>query len=384
MNVSFSPGSMGATAVAGQHAEAVDREGRFPEEAMAALRQEGALSAMIPRALGGQGEGIAQLARRCHALGQSCASAGMVYAMHQIQVACLVHHGQGSPWHVDLMRRVVHEQLLLASVTSEVGVGGQIRKSLCAVVTDGNCVDLHKKSTAISYGQEAAALLITARRDPSADTADQVLVVGTRSQYKLQQTGRWDAMGMRGTCSHPFELTLACGTEQILPVAYADIAEQTMQPVSHLVWSGLWCGIAADAIFRARAFLRARARGGEVPSAARARLAEAVGLAQMMEGRLATVLRAFDEMWEDGPQALSIENAASVNALKVSISDTALVVVNHALMVCGIDGYKNNTPFSVGRHLRDLHSAPLMISNERIRESTGNMLLIQKPRLGAL
>jgi acyl-CoA dehydrogenase len=42
-------------------------------------------------------------------------------------------------------------------------------------------------------------------------------------------------------------------------------------------------------------------------------------------------------------------------------------------------GYKNGTPYSLGRHLRDAHSAQLMISNDRILGNTSTMLLVQKP-----
>ena len=46
--------------------------------------------------------------------------------------------------------------------------------------------------------------------------------------------------------------------------------------------------------------------------------------------------------------------------------------------VVGIAGYKNGTPFSLGRQLRDVLSAPLMISNDRILSNTANLLLVQK------
>ena len=36
------------------------------------------------------------------------------------------------------------------------------------------------------------------------------------------------------------------------------------------------------------------------------------------------------------------------------------------------------TPFSLGRHLRDAHSAQLMISNDRILGNTSNLLLVHK------
>jgi len=83
-------------AVAGPAADAVDREARFPREAIAALREERMLGAFVPRELGGLGATIGELAAACETLGRSCASTAMIYAMHQIEVACLVRHGLSS------------------------------------------------------------------------------------------------------------------------------------------------------------------------------------------------------------------------------------------------------------------------------------------------
>jgi acyl-CoA dehydrogenase len=47
-------------------------------------------------------------------------------------------------------------------------------------------------------------------------------------------------------------------------------------------------------------------------------------------------------------------------------------------MVCGIMGYKNDTPFSLGRHMRDAMSAPIMINNDRIFGNTSNLLLVHR------
>jgi acyl-CoA dehydrogenase len=57
-------------------------------------------------------------------------------------------------------------------------------------------------------------------------------------------------------------------------------------------------------------------------------------------------------------------------------------VVNHALLICGIYGYKNDTDFSLGRHLRDAHSAAVMVSNDRILGHTASLLLVQKEEPG--
>jgi acyl-CoA dehydrogenase len=37
-----------------------------------------------------------------------------------------------------------------------------------------------------------------------------------------------------------------------------------------------------------------------------------------------------------------------------------------AMQACGLAGYRNDGEFSIGRHLRDVLSSPVMISNDRI------------------
>ena len=70
--------------------------------------------------------------------------------------------------------------------------------------------------------------------------------------------------------------------------------------------------------------------------------------------------------------------ALRFNNLKIAASEQARDVCFGALDVCGIMGFKNDTPFSVGRHLRDALSAPLMIANERIHQTNAALLLIAK------
>ena len=66
------------------------------------------------------------------------------------------------------------------------------------------------------------------------------------------------------------------------------------------------------------------------------------------------------------------------NNLKIASSEMAPRICQGALGVTGIVGYKNDTPFSVGRHLRDSLSASLMIANERIHQTNASLLLIAK------
>ena len=124
-----------AAEVAGPNAVSVDRDARFPREAVEALKQARLLSAFVPRELGGFGCGMLELSAMCEVLGQHCSSAAMVFAMHQIQVASLVRHAASSGWWTARLREIAGTQRLIASATSEVGVGGDLRSSKCAVRT---------------------------------------------------------------------------------------------------------------------------------------------------------------------------------------------------------------------------------------------------------
>jgi acyl-CoA dehydrogenase len=82
---------------------------------------------------------------------------------------------------------------------------------------------------------------------------------------------------------------------------------------------------------------------------------------------------------EHGTESLSsIAFALKMNNLKVSSSQLVVQIVNHALLICGIQGYKNDSKFGVGRHLRDAHSAALMVGNDRIYATNASMLLVLK------
>jgi acyl-CoA dehydrogenase len=67
-----------------------------------------------------------------------------------------------------------------------------------------------------------------------------------------------------------------------------------------------------------------------------------------------------------------------MNNLKLSVSIGVVEVVQQALMTCGIAGYRNDSAYSVGRHLRDALSAALMVSNDRIAAGMGKLLLVQR------
>ena len=369
----------GVLATAGDAAEAVDRDGRFPHESLAAMKEARLLGLAIARDYGGESASLADIADICARLGARCASSGMVFAMHQIKVASLVAHSGDSLWHQALMRHVAEAQLLVASSTTEAGIGGDLRNSLCAVEVEGDAFRLEKEASVISYGSYADVILATARRAPDAPSSDQVLVAMLRGQYTLERTGGWDTLGMRGTCSEGFRLRVEGAKAQILPKPFADIAATSMLAVSHLLWGALWSGIASAALMKAQAFVRgeARKRPGTPPPGA-LHVAEAVTKLQLMRSSINDGLRRFAAAQDEPADLNTLGFAVAMNNVKLGTSEIALDIVATAMRVCGIGGYRNDGASSIGRHLRDVMSAPLMISNDRILANTSNLLLVHR------
>jgi len=149
---------------------------------------------------------LAEIADVCYVLGQACSSSALIYAMHQIKMACIVRHYKGNPAHEKILRRIAAEQLLMASSTTEGQAGGNVRSSEAAVEHDGAQITLERKATVISYAVEADGIVTTARRAPDAQGNDQVLLVLLKSDYTLERLQVWDTLGMRGTHSEGFTL----------------------------------------------------------------------------------------------------------------------------------------------------------------------------------
>jgi acyl-CoA dehydrogenase len=367
--------------IAAPNADDVDRGARFPAETVEALRKNQALSAFVPPELGGAGVSFEAVAGACFELGRHCGASAMVFAMHQIQVCTIVRHLDDAPWFESYLRDVVSEQRLIASVTSEVGTGGDMSRSIASVEPAGDGVGrFEKQAPTVSYGAYADDLLTTLRRAPHAEPGDQVCVLTSRDQHTLEPTGSWDPLGMRGTCSPGNVVRAELPLEQVLPTQFARVMNESMVPISHILWSHLWLGIATDAFARARAFVRAAAKrkpGEPLPAAIR--LSELMSELSLLRAEVSSSLRDFADASADDRARLSeMATILRFNNLKIAASEQAPRVCQGALGVCGIVGFKNDTPFSVGRHLRDTMSASLMVANERIHQTNASLLLIAK------
>ncbi|WP_101786723.1 acyl-CoA dehydrogenase family protein [Nonomuraea indica] len=412
-----------ARGVLAEHAAEVDTDARFPKEALRALRGHGLLAAVAPAERGGLGADVPALAGMAADLARGCGATAMVWAMHQVQLACLLVCDAG-PELREAVSRIVRDQLLVASATSEAGVGGSLRTSVCAVERDGSpgaaggegfhggaggegfrdvaggggvqgeaggggvrgAADavagrgcrLDKSATTVSYGVEADALLVSARRGPGSPPGDQVAVLLDTARTRLEPLGGWNPLGMRGTCSPALRIRAEFEDWRILPLPFGDLADRVMTPLSHVLWSAVWHGLAAEAADRAARYARKRASGqaGQAPSG---HLAEMRWRLTAMEAQLAGAAEEAQAVLS-GAARPTVAFALRINSLKLAVSELAVDVALAALRVCGMAGYSEDGPYSVARLVRDLLSAPLMIGNERLVAVGSRLALMARDR----
>jgi acyl-CoA dehydrogenase len=77
-----------------------------------------------------------------------------------------------------------------------------------------------------------------------------------------------------------------------------------------------------------------------------------------------------------------VDFQAEIAMLKVDASELAVQAVSAALRCGGLSSYRNDSDVSIGRHLRDVLSAPIMINNDRILANVGASALLTEVPAG--
>jgi acyl-CoA dehydrogenase len=367
--------------IARKWADDVDRRARFPSETIEALGASGLLGALLPVDHGGPGFTLDEASQAVSAVSRYCGSSGLIFAMHLIQVAYLDRHASDAAKRI-LFPRLIAGDLLLASANSEVGLEGARRTSICALEVVGDDYRLEKHASTVSYGEFAGAILATARRSPESPPNEQVLVVCAPPSLELSPTGEWDTLGLRGTCSRAALIRSRVPAEFVIG-DYAEILVRTALPVGNVLLGATWAGIAEAAAACAHASVRADARRGraadphaEMPISA-LRLAELSVVLQQLRDVISGGATEYERV-KDTSELETLRFSSRMDNLKVSASTLALSVVQRAMAICGLKGYRNDSEFSLGRNMRDVIAAPLMVGNDRSLQGNARSLLLRK------
>jgi acyl-CoA dehydrogenase len=364
------------------NAKDVDKNSRFPQEALDVMKELKILSSSLPTELGGLGLKLPELSEIASTLGRRCGASAMVFAMHESQIESMRFGSVGDAHVEGILRDYAENQKLVASVTSEAGIGGNIRASQTVAEAGGDRVVFEKQSPTLSYAEYADGFLITARRSEDAAQSDQVLVYASKEETELEKLGVWDMMGMRGTCSPPFKVGVDVPAANLIDVPFGLISTHRMVPWSHILWASCWEGLATSAFDKAAHATRKKAKkqmaAGE--PLGDPRLSDAYSTLQALRGLIYEFARVFQEQAEVANDYKAAEETkvliADAMALKLNASMMASSVAELSLEIIGMPGYSEGAPASVSREVRDLMGARMMVSNDRLRKTGGELLMM--------
>jgi acyl-CoA dehydrogenase len=344
-------------------------EKAFADALLAQMRADGLLSVVVPPAFGGPGLNLIQTARITERIARASGSAGLTYAMHMSQALSVVRHGRGA-FFEDFQRRMVRDQILIASGTSEKGPGGDIFTSIATVDLDpAGRITGAKESPNISYLDHAGAILLTANMAQPKGPDRQVLIVLEMADVQVTVPYPSGFMGMRGILNQPVALRFSAARAAVFPDLFAPIARRTMTPCIQVLWAALWSGIAWAVLDKAKRFVQNEiSADAEVAALARHDLSVLINTHYAMNAMIRDVIAAYDG--DTGKGGIGFGAAAQINRLKVCCSDWLGEICTGALRLIGIRGYATGGPYTLAEPLADALSAPIMVSNTRLLMNT--------------
>jgi acyl-CoA dehydrogenase len=97
-----------------------------------------------------------------------------------------------------------------------------------------------------------------------------------------------------------------------------------------------------------------------------------------MRGAVREAMHEYGERDGDSDALSSLGFQIRLNNLKIAAAEQVVPIVQRAMSICGISAYRNDTQYSLGRHLRDAHGAAVMILNDRLYGTNASLLLVSK------
>ena len=335
------------------------------------MQQDRLVWAMAPVERGGLGASFSDVARITARLARISASLGLLYAMHASQAYTLLRHGAGSAHLEALTDRLIADQALVASGTSEKGVGGDVFGSTCVVDEhEDGVLSVTKESPNISYMNHAGVILVTAMRTtPQGKT--QVLIAAETSRLDFDPGPEALMMGLRGILNRPYSFTAQFAPGAIFSQDYPYIARETMTPTVHVLWAAMWSGLAAQALGKAKAFVAKSRPGVEGSELMKIELSRLVNKHYTMNTLVREAAVDFYQPNVDDSPPLDLARTANIKRLKVVCSELLEEICMGALGVIGFAAYAERGKFSLSEIIRDALSARVMINNHRLLLANG-------------
>ena len=292
-----------------------DREGRFPTENYADLRDAGFLGLVIPERYGGLGVDYARYMEISAELGRWCGATALTFNMHcatmlwSSQMADdLEMTAEQRQAHerrrAGIYRKVIDDGAIFAQPFSEpnsAAAAGKAPFGTTARKVDGGwLVNGAKHFASLAGAADYYGVLCTeARETGQADVRDTIYLAVDGEAEGFHISGDWDVLGMRATASYNLELNdvFVPDAQQLLPRGKYYQAALNW-PHMFMSLCPTYMGIAQAAFDFTCQYLRGEIEGGPPAGSARHSAAKQMAVAEMrikLEQARAMFLRAIGE-----------------------------------------------------------------------------------------
>jgi alkylation response protein AidB-like acyl-CoA dehydrogenase len=327
-------------------AEAYDRDGAFPVDDFADLRQAGLFGLMVPERLGGAGAGFARYADVAYELARGNGATALIFNMHASVTGALsgvtdeLADALGLPPEAlearDAYLKAAANGSWYAVAMSERGAGSRLSQmSTSYDVVDGG-YHIRGAKTFCSGAGHADAYLVAARSAADPSKVSQFLVPAGPG-LRVEQT--WDALGMRATGSHDVHVDVTVpagallGGVEGLALVVAQLAPHWMVAS----YAAVYVGVARATVDAAVEHVNTR-KLGHLP-AVRARIGRADAAVEAARLAVLEAARRVDEApgdtetnrWVWRAKLLAGTTAAEVAASMLEAAGTSAMRRGHPL-----------------------------------------------------
>ena len=352
--------------IAAQHAAAVDRDGRFPQEAVGAITDAGLLGLTIPETQGGLGEGPVAFLTVTRRIAAADPSAAMIYLMHTCAAQVAIA-GRRAGWR----RSAGMAGAELSTLAfSERGSRSHFWAPVSQIQGADGDAHLAASKSFVTSAQHADTYVVSTRPSGTDSPIESTLYLVPASASGIETDGPWVGLGLRGNASSPmtFETPLAETTQLGADGKGLDLMLGVVLPWFQLGQGAVSLGIAEGALAAAVAHVTAAKLEhlgqtlADLPTV-RARLGRAQTEVDAISGFLADLAR----------RMASGDATAPVLSAKAVANEMAIRVTSEAMQACG--GAAMSPMLPIERFFRDARAGSVMApTTDVLYELTGRAL----------
>ena len=328
----------------------LDREARFPREAITKLGEAGLLGLISAKDVGGMGHGLREATQVVERIARDCPATAMVVTMHYAGTTLIELHGPE-----DIRREIAVGRHLTTLAWSESGSRSHFWAPVSTASADGDHVLLNASKSMVTSAGEADSY-VWSSQPVQAEGASTIWIVETKRDG-LKSPNPFDGLGLRANASAP-----VAATDVRVPLAHRlgeDGGGQGVMfgdelPTFVNLIGSVSIGLMEGALERAVAHVTKTgfAAGGKLADlpTLRAQLAQARHALDGARGVREVALQAIDNGSED--------MFMRVLQTKAVAAEAALLVTDTAMRVCGGAAFRKDV--GIERLFRDSRAAAIM------------------------